>query len=70
MRWRRIARENVVNCISDPEETRQLPSGEINSWKRVKGEWLRIVHVEEADTIVVVTVVYPAKNPRRSGHED
>ena len=64
MRWRQIAREDVVDCISEPEAKRKLLSGEVNCWKTVRGEWLRIVYIEEADAIIMVTVIYPAKSPK------
>ena len=64
MRWRQIAGDDVVDCIRDPEARQDLPSGEVNCWKTLRGEWLRVIYVEEPDAMVVVTVVYPAKRPR------
>lgn len=64
LRWRQIARQDVVDCISEPAARLEMPSGEVNTWQTVRGEWLRIVYVEEADAIVVVTVIYPAKRPK------
>ncbi len=35
-----------------------------NVWLRWQGEWIRVVLVEEPDTILVVTVIWPAREPR------
>jgi len=63
MRWRQIVRQDVVDCISKPAVRLELPLGEVNVWRTVRGEWLRVVYIEEATAIVVVTVIYPAKRP-------
>jgi hypothetical protein len=63
MRWRRIAEEDIVDCIRKPETTRSAPSGEVNCWKVVKGRWLRVVYIEGSAAITVVTVICPAKPP-------
>lgn len=64
MRWRRIGEDDVVDCIDNPEVSQELPLGEVNSWKVGRGSWFKIVHVEEADARVVITVVHPAKEPK------
>ncbi len=64
MRLRQIAQRDVVDCVTRPDVQRELPTGEVNCWKAVRGDLLRVVYVEEADTTVIITVICPAKLPK------
>jgi hypothetical protein len=63
MRWRQLSRDEIAECISEPEAREELPSGRVNCWKVIRGQWLRTVYVQEGDGTVVVTVIYPARGP-------
>ncbi len=65
MRWRKLTVDEIVSCIEEPEAQEELPLGEVYSWKRIRDEWVRVVHVEESDAIAVVTVICPARSPER-----
>ena len=64
MRWRRLSTDEIAECIGEPEGKEKRPSGRMNCWKLVRGQWLRAVYVEEGDVIIVVTVIYPARGPK------
>jgi hypothetical protein len=63
MRWRQVTDEDVVGCINE-QDARRETAIETNSWKSFRGRWLRVVHVEEGDALVVVSVIFPAREPR------
>jgi len=64
MRWRRLSEEEIEGCITAPEASEESPSGIVNCWKVIRGQWLRTVYLRGNDTIIVVTVIYPARGPR------
>lgn len=61
MRLRQIAQRDVVDCVTRPDVQRELPTGEVNCWKTIRGDLVRVVYVEEGDTTVIITVIFPAK---------
>jgi hypothetical protein len=38
----------------------------ISAWFRFRDGWLRVVLVEEVDTMAIVTVIWPARPPREA----
>ena len=63
MRLRQIAERDDVECITTPDVRRELPNDEVNCWKTIRGDLLRVVYVEETDATVIITVICPVKLP-------
>ena len=65
----RIRRTNLSpseleNLVAEPLKTRRS-GNRASLWQNYNDGWLRVVVVEEGDAIVVVTVIWPAREPPR-----
>ncbi len=63
MRLRRIDEQAVEECIQATEARQTSGFGRTNAWKKIGEGYLRMVYVEEEGTIVIITVIFPAKAP-------
>jgi len=59
-----LSQDDMVAMVRDPARSTRR-ANRINLWANHDGGWLRIVVVDEADAIVVVTVIWPAREPPR-----
>ena len=57
MRWRRIAEEEVVAVVADPDEVKPTAKGRLNALKKLGNRYLQVTFREADDEIVVITVV-------------
>jgi hypothetical protein len=64
MRFRKIGREEIRDFIEHPELVREIREGEFHVWQHYRGEWIRIVYIDEPLDLFVVTVMFPARRPR------
>lgn len=58
-----LSQEELLDLVPQAAARRRESTRE-NVWIRWQGGWLRVVLVEEPDTMVVVTVIWPAREPK------
>ena len=65
MRRVRLTEAEVIAALAKPDEVRPSYKDRQNAWKRRGGQWLRVTHVIEKATTVVVTVTLTPRGPER-----
>ena len=63
MRRTRLTQPELLDLVRS-KSAEHRDGNRINLWVRWNAGWLRIVLAEEADAIVVVSVIWPAREPR------
>ena len=60
MKWRRVAEADAVSVIEAPDRVEQSRDERINAYKSIGDRLLKATYVEEAENIVVITVIEKA----------
>ena len=63
MRRDEISEDDVITAIEQPDQTETEDNGRLNAWKRLEGDWLKVVYVVEPRGTIVITVTRKRKGP-------
>jgi hypothetical protein len=66
MRQRRIGADLVHVTVQEPDWKESSVAGRVNRWKRVEGRFLRVTCRDERERVVVISVAFKIRDPRRS----
>jgi len=59
----KLTQEELLELLPRAAASRRESTRE-SIWLRWQGGWIRVVLVEEPDTMLVITVIWPAREPR------
>jgi hypothetical protein len=57
MKWRRVSEVEVMSVLDAPDRVEVSIDDRTNAYKLVDGRLLKVTYVEQAEDIVVITVI-------------
>ena len=64
MRWRRVTLDEVESVLRGPARVEATRFGRSNAYGEVSDRLLKVTYIEEADGLVVISVVTRTSGPR------
>lgn len=57
MKWRRVSEAQVLAVLNNPDRKEESIESRLNAYKLVDDRFLKVTYAEEAEDIVVITVI-------------